>query len=366
MTITVRSMLMRLSTAHESLHLAPHNPSVTTESFSSPSANVNASSCSRQSLFHKLLSRFCQWKKESAEKSSSINDTHNPYVDSQDHFTLSICSDSPLDFTHSNGNESCEPSGVFNDSQQCSSYDRYQRHRSCSYFMPLLAYCLRKENRFLVLNGAYEHDLATALKLSTENWKIARWISGSISNYSGSHYKTCRPLLFLDWIRRLKIATQVAEALHFLHHICEPPIAHRDLTASSILLTDEFDIRMGYLEEARILDRGEAPAHDIYSYGKLLLQLVFGCETTRNIQPEDILGIIPPDLNDFMDLSNNPNQNSAFLHLIDPSLDLNEDLMKQVLGVASIAKSCMQACTKLSMDDISRLIQDPQHVNLEF
>jgi hypothetical protein len=31
----------------------------------------------------------------------------------------------------------------------------------------------------------------------------------------------------LDWIKRLKIATGVAEALCYLHHECSPPMVHR-------------------------------------------------------------------------------------------------------------------------------------------
>jgi hypothetical protein len=31
----------------------------------------------------------------------------------------------------------------------------------------------------------------------------------------------------LDWIKRLKIATGVAEALCYLHHECNPPMVHR-------------------------------------------------------------------------------------------------------------------------------------------
>ncbi|KAF5739382.1 putative lrr receptor protein kinase [Tripterygium wilfordii] len=55
----------------------------------------------------------------------------------------------------------------------------------------------------------------------------------------------------LDWITRLKIAIGAAEGLSCLHHECNPPLVHRDVQASSILLDDKFEVRLGSLSEVR-------------------------------------------------------------------------------------------------------------------
>ncbi|KAI9121482.1 hypothetical protein K1719_008515 [Acacia pycnantha] len=56
--------------------------------------------------------------------------------------------------------------------------------------------------------------------------------------------------LSLDWITRLKVSIGTTEALCYLHHECNPPFVHRDIQASSILLDDKYEVRLGSLSEA--------------------------------------------------------------------------------------------------------------------
>ncbi|KAE8731363.1 hypothetical protein F3Y22_tig00002840pilonHSYRG01136 [Hibiscus syriacus] len=53
----------------------------------------------------------------------------------------------------------------------------------------------------------------------------------------------------------LKIATGAAEGLFHLHHECNPSLVHRDVQASSILLDDKFEVRLGSLSEVRVRRR---------------------------------------------------------------------------------------------------------------
>lgn len=66
-----------------------------------------------------------------------------------------------------------------------------------------------------------------------------------------------KALPWLDWTVRLKIASEAAAALSFLHHECVPSLVHRGIQSSSILLDDKFEVRSGSLcyisdEEQRI------------------------------------------------------------------------------------------------------------------
>lgn len=45
----------------------------------------------------------------------------------------------------------------------------------------------------------------------------------------------------LDWSERMSVALGVAKALNYLHHCCDPPIIHRDVKSSNILLSDNFE-----------------------------------------------------------------------------------------------------------------------------
>ncbi|GBG67451.1 hypothetical protein CBR_g586 [Chara braunii] len=113
----------------------------------------------------------------------------------------------------------------------------------------------------------------------------------------------------LNWTTRLKIALDVAQGINYLHHICKPPIIHRDIKAGNVLLNKEFvacvadfglskllghteigpdgqahvtdmsnDVKgtFGYVDPTYILTRQIAPKSDVYSYGILLLELLTG------------------------------------------------------------------------------------------
>ncbi|KAJ8638643.1 hypothetical protein MRB53_012910 [Persea americana] len=107
----------------------------------------------------------------------------------------------------------------------------------------------------------------------------------------------------LDWPIRLRIAVDAAQGLCYMHHSCSPPIIHRDVKSSNILLDSEFKARIADFGLARILIRhrqGEpesmsaiagtfgyiAPEYavwaranekcDVYSFGVVLLELTTG------------------------------------------------------------------------------------------
>ncbi|KAH9656661.1 putative LRR receptor-like serine/threonine-protein kinase [Citrus sinensis] len=95
--------------------------------------------------------------------------------------------------------------------------------------VPLLGHCMERENeKFLVYKYMPNGDLSSSLyrKTNTED-----------------------DLQSLDWITRLKIAIGAAEGLSYLHHECTLPFVHRDVQASSILLDDKFEVRLGSLSE---------------------------------------------------------------------------------------------------------------------
>ncbi|PQP94284.1 putative LRR receptor-like serine/threonine-protein kinase [Prunus yedoensis var. nudiflora] len=147
--------------------------------------------------------------------------------------------------------------------------------------VPLLGYCLEHESeKFLVYKYMPNRDLASSLH--------------RVTNSEDGNLKS------LDWITRLKIAIGAAEVLAYLHHECSPPLVHRDVQASSILLDDKFEVRLGSLSEVRVqgdanqnvitrllrkqqtseqtpsASSSVACAYDVYCFGKVLLELVTG------------------------------------------------------------------------------------------
>ncbi|MCO5596484.1 hypothetical protein L7F22_050547 [Adiantum nelumboides] len=208
--------------------------------------------------------------------------------------------------------------------------------------------------RLLVYEYMPDRDLATALKFCRQTWEAKDNCSSTMQiDYVNP---SITPTL-LSWFTRLKLATQVAEALSFLHHSCQPPITHRDLKASSILLTSSFNARLSSFNEAHTLTKGELPLYDIHCYGRLLLHLIFGSNVIDGIHMKEFFdskGNLngPP-----YDLSND----STFFQLLDPSMMVQKDCVKQILGVAFLAKRCVEvrASTSISMFTVAKLLRDP-------
>ncbi|CAN4086894.1 unnamed protein product [Withania somnifera] len=105
----------------------------------------------------------------------------------------------------------------------------------------------------------------------------------------------------LTWDIRLQIALDAAQGLEYLHHGCQPPIVHRDIKSSNILLDDKFQAKLADFGLSRILPTGEgshvttiivgSPGYldpeyyrsnklteksDVYSFGVVLLEIITG------------------------------------------------------------------------------------------
>lgn len=48
----------------------------------------------------------------------------------------------------------------------------------------------------------------------------------------------------LEWKIRYKVAVGVAEGLQYLHYDCQRRIIHRDITASNILLSEDYEAQV--------------------------------------------------------------------------------------------------------------------------
>ncbi|KAI5055830.1 hypothetical protein GOP47_0029351 [Adiantum capillus-veneris] len=190
----------------------------------------------------------------------------------------------------------------------------------------------------------------------------------------------------LNWYRRLEIALAVAQGLDYLHSFADPPVIHRDVKPSNILLDDnmvakvsdfgiskanpEMDTHVstrpagtaGYLDPEYFLRRQLTTASDVYGYGVVLLELITGQLAIDHKRLEDynLVGWVKPKL-----------VRKGIHAVIDPRLGPNfpVDAYEEV---AEIAVSCtafekgdrpsMQAVASKLEHILSGLIPPPEHL----
>ncbi|KAG9143018.1 hypothetical protein Leryth_006287 [Lithospermum erythrorhizon] len=133
----------------------------------------------------------------------------------------------------------------------------------------------------------------------------------------------------LSWQERMRIAVDVAQGLEYMHHGCKPPIVHRDVKSSNILLDQNFKAKIadfglckpfpnetvthvstkrvagtkGYLDPAYEHSGRLTQRSDVYSFGIVLLEIITSKPATNltqwvsfTLEQGDALDVVDPRL----------------------------------------------------------------------
>ncbi|XP_039138860.1 MDIS1-interacting receptor like kinase 2-like [Dioscorea cayenensis subsp. rotundata] len=172
----------------------------------------------------------------------------------------------------------------------------------------------------------------------------------------------------LDWIKRINIVQDVAQALSYLHHDCAPPIIHRDITSNNILLDEEYKACVsdfgisrplkpnsshwsllagtyGYMAPELACVMRVTEKCDVYSFGIVALEVIHGTH------PGDLLS--------------NLSLSMLVKDILDPRLPLhiaNQVITNQVLSVISIAMQCINTDPQArpTMQQVSQRLSSPK------
>uniref|UniRef100_A0A2N9IGE3 Protein kinase domain-containing protein n=1 Tax=Fagus sylvatica TaxID=28930 RepID=A0A2N9IGE3_FAGSY len=214
----------------------------------------------------------------------------------------------------------------------------------------LLGYSIYGESRFLVYEMMEKGSLETQLHGPTQ---------GST----------------LTWNLRMKIAVDVARGLEYLHEHLHPPVVHRDIKSSNILLDSNFNAKLsdfglavtsgienkniklsgtlGYVAPEYLLDGKLTDKSDVYAFGVILLELLTGRKPLENVAPAQCQSIVT-----WVSLLSNPTK-----------LPFMKEILRRflVVYVVQIAPQAMPQLTDRSklpkiVDPVIRNMMDLKHL----
>ncbi|AQK81789.1 Protein kinase superfamily protein [Zea mays] len=151
----------------------------------------------------------------------------------------------------------------------------------------------------------------------------------------------------LSWHVRMKIALDMARGLEYLHEHCSPPVIHRDLKSSNILLDSDFNAKIsdfGLAVTSGNIDKGSmklsgtlgklTEKSDVYAFGVVLLELLMGRKPVEKMSQTQCQSIVTWAMPQLTERTKLPN-------IVDPVIRDTMD-PKHLYQVAAVAVLCVQ------------------------
>ncbi|XP_024978970.1 cysteine-rich receptor-like protein kinase 42 [Cynara cardunculus var. scolymus] len=168
---------------------------------------------------------------------------------------------------------------------------------------------------------------------------------------------------YLNWSTRFQIILGIARGLQYLHEDSHTRIVHSDIKASNILLTGNFQPRIGDFGLARFFPEDEAylstafagtlgytaPEYaikgelsekaDIYSFGVLVLEII-SCRKNTDLT-------LPSEMQYLPEYAWKLYERSKMIDLIDPRMQNDGFVEKEVMQTILVALLCLQPQAKV-------------------
>ncbi|KAI3991620.1 hypothetical protein MKX01_009662 [Papaver californicum] len=194
---------------------------------------------------------------------------------------------------------------------------------------------------------------------------------------------------YISWHNRLRIATETASAISYLHSAASTPIIHRDIKSANILLDENYTAKvsdfgasrlipldqneivtlvqgtLGYLDPDYINTSQLTEKSDVYSFGVVLIELLTG-EKPVSFARSDEQRNLPAFF-----ISEMEDENTLY-QLLDAQM-VKEEYMEQILGVVELAKRCLALVSEVrptmkqvvaELDDLRKLTSHKDNMRL--
>ncbi|CAL4992314.1 unnamed protein product [Urochloa decumbens] len=154
----------------------------------------------------------------------------------------------------------------------------------------------------------------------------------------------------LDWQKRVAVARDVAQAIYYLHHECNPPIIHRDITSNNILLDAAFKAYVSDFGIARMLKPDSSNWSELAgTYGYIAPELAYKSVVTTKcdvysfgvVAMEIVTGRYPRELQSIASLEEH--HELAIDDMLDQRLSSPTMVEKKEISLlVEVAFSCLQ------------------------
>ncbi|KAL9333021.1 hypothetical protein Peur_073160 [Populus x canadensis] len=232
------------------------------------------------------------------------------------------------------------------------------------------------------MNEDFQHEICVVSQVNHKNvvkllglcleTKVPLLVYEFISNGTlFKHIHDKRSQVLASWSNRLRIASEAALALDYLHSLADPPVIHGDVKSVNILLDDNYTAKVadfgasvlispgqtnilvtkiqgtfGYLDPEYLMTGNLTEKSDVYSFGVVLVELLTGEKPNSNAKSGNKRNIIQ--------YFNSALENNDLFGILDFQA-ADEAEMDEIEEVAELAKRCLNSIgvNRPSMKEVS-------------
>lgn len=243
------------------------------------------------------------------------------------------------------------------------------------------------------MNEEFQHEIGMVLRVNHKNvvkllglclqTKVPLLVYEFISNGTLFHHIHDRKSQLLrTWTDRLRVATETALALEYLHSLANPPMIHGDIKTVNILLDEDGTAKIadfgasvlispgqtdiatkiqgtfGYLDPEFLMTGILTVKSDVFSFGVALVELMTGQKPNSNAKSGEKRNVVQDFISSL--------ENNHLFKILD--FEAAEEELEDIELVAELAKRCVNSSgvkrpsMKEVSDELSRLTA--QHEDL--